>query len=129
MKNPEQQVLGWAEKLCLYPGTKVKLVNPPDEYLQLLRDAFPHVHIMQGRRIKKDVIHWFVSDTNSFSHSAENVQGELKKDHPLWLFIPKRTTKSLNKWTTTAVLHGLICTDSFVLLDDWYALKFVSKCS
>lgn len=116
-----------AKKLGIKAGFKIKLVNEPAHYCNLLTDL---PDIVAGSRGKKDFIHFFSTSLAEVNKVLPKLKNEIVPGGMIWVSWPKKASGIVTDVTEDRIRDiGLSCglVDIKVCAVDeiWSGLKFV----
>jgi hypothetical protein len=121
-----------AKKMHLKPGSRARLVNPPDGYGDILTPLPDNVKVVDGKAKDLDWTLLFVHDSKELKRHAAGVVKALKPDGVLWVAYPKKSSKITTDltrdhgWATMDELNLEGC--SLVAVDaDWAAMRYRPK--
>jgi hypothetical protein len=120
------------KKLGLKEGFKVKLINPPENYNQLI-DGFADKIVFKNKlTADMDFIHFFTNKNKELEKILPELMQEIKKDGIIWVsWYKKRCGKATelteNIIRNTALAIGLVDVKVCAIDDDWSGLKLVFR--
>jgi hypothetical protein len=79
-----------ARKLHITPGQRIRAVNAPGDYANLLGDLPEGAQVVPESAIEADVVHVFVRDQAELAELWPAVAAGLRPETTLWLSYPKR---------------------------------------
>jgi len=118
------------KKLGYKNGDSVRLINPPDEYFDLLIDKPDDIHFTDDHKPLKDLIHFFTMDLKEFNYIMPSLLIEIKQTGMIWVSWPKKASGMVTDLSSN---HIRICCLQLGLVDSkvcsinpiWSGLKFV----
>ena len=118
-----------AKKLGIKQGFKVAFINTPDHYFDLFADL-PQVIISNDRKIKKDLVHYFVKEQKQLIKDLLPLKQSIVPNGSIWISWPKKTSKVETDITEDVIrklaLHnGLVDVKVCAVDEVWSALKLV----
>ena len=119
-----------SKKLGYKPGFRVKIVNQPENYWQLLIDLPEDVHEeMEG---PYDLIHFFTSQRSELEKELPRLKEEIDKKGMLWISWPKKSSGvesdiDGNIVRATGLESGLVDAKVCAVDGTWSGLKFVYR--
>jgi hypothetical protein len=117
------------KKLGIKEGTKIRILNAPDNYFELLGEI-PKVEILNDNSKPADFIHLFSESIEQFENEFINLINEIEKDGMIWVSWYKKASKiatDLNEdiIRDTALSLGLVDVKVCVVDEKWSGLKMV----
>ena len=118
------------KKLGYKPGFRVKIVNPPENYWQLLVDLPEDVY--EEIKGPYDLIHFFSTSKSELESELPALKEEVKKQGGmLWISWPKKTAGvesdlDGNVVRSAGLMTGLVDAKVCAVDKTWSGLKFVS---
>lgn len=117
-----------AQKLQIKDGRKVRFVNPPEGYLDLLGGHLEHVHVLPEPDEPADIIQVFVHNRQELEEQLPRLKTVLAPQGALWVTYHKGTSKvktDINRDTIDAYARsvGLEGVAMIAVDDDWSALR------
>lgn len=118
------------KKLGIKSGFVIKTVNEPVYYLQLLPDLPIDIVFCNDSKIRKDFIHLFVTEAQSYFKIIVSLKKELKQNGMIWVSWPKKSSKvesdiDENLIRNFALQNGLVDIKVCSVDNIWSALKLV----
>lgn len=118
------------QKLGLKDGMNIRLINPPDNYFDLLQNIPSDLKINPGTDTPKNFIHLFSSSPDEVSSLLPHLKKEILNNGCIWVSWPKKSSgvKStldgnvIRKW---AIYCGLVDSKVCSVDETWSALKLV----
>lgn len=117
------------KKLGIKEGYKVRFINAPDYYPDLLGEL-PPVKVLANGRSKANLIHFFSKDFASFKKQFVKLKDQIEPDGMIWVSWYKKTAKiptdmNENVIRNTALALGLVDVKVCAVDEFWSALKIV----
>ena len=117
------------QKLGIKEGMKIRLLNEPNNYFDLLGDI-PSIDVLSDNSINVDFIHLFSKSIQHFENQIIILKGEVKKDGMIWVSWYKKASKiptDLNEdiIRNTALSLGLVDVKVCAVDEKWSGLKIV----
>lgn len=117
-------------KLGIKPGHRIRLVNTPDHYLDLVGPLPDDAVIAAATRGSFDFIHGFFTSQRDLSKRLGRLHAALKPAGMLWLSWPKGASSietDLNREIIRelGLADGLVDVKVCAVDEDWSGLKFV----
>lgn len=81
-----------AKKLGIKPGSRVKVLNAPDHYVELLSPLPAQVAVSSRLRAPVDICHFFTRRDAELVRRLPELQELIRPDAALWVSWPKRTS-------------------------------------
>lgn len=118
------------KKLGLKPGMKVRLVDPPEHYFDLLETFPADVDFLEETTSVKDFIHYFTTGAAGLAEDMAALKSEIASNGMVWVSWPKKTSKVPTDVTedvvrNLALTHGLVDVKVCAIDAIWSALKLV----
>lgn len=118
------------KKLGIKAGFKVRVINAPDYYFDLLGEIPADVVFLQRKGKQVDFIHLFAKDLATFKKSFDKIKDEIKKDGMIWVSWYKKASKiptdmNENVIRNTALSIGLVDVKVCAVDTQWSGLKIV----
>src|SRR5438105_2178326 len=115
-----------ADKLGIKEKSKIRVINPPKNYFELL--DIPKTFVITEHLVKADFIHCFVSSVNELEHFLPEFKNEIHKDGMLWISWPKKssgisTDVNENIIRKNALRIGLVDVKVCAIDETWSGLK------
>jgi hypothetical protein len=119
------------KKLGIKEGFKIKIVNEPNHYSELL-GVLPHSVKRNSTGKDFDFIHLFVKGVAEYEKRLIKLKNEIKKDGMIWVSWPKKSSKvetDMNETIVrdTALAIGLVDVKVCAVNDVWSGLKLVYR--
>lgn len=130
MENINKQSLH--RKLGIKEGFEVKLINEPDNYLELLNGIASQIHFHNKLKEPVDVIHLFTKSKKELLIEFPFLKNLIKSNGMFWVSWPKNNSKYVsdlneNNIREIGLMNGLVNTKACSIDDNWSALKFVYR--
>ena len=121
-----------AKKLGIKPGFRIRLINEPDHYLDLIADFPANARILREKKSKKDLIHYFALSAARLEGDIKALRGEIEENGAIWVSWPKLSAKiktdlNENLVRTIALKHRLVDVKVCAIDETWSALKLVIR--
>lgn len=118
------------KKLGIKENFRVRFINEPDHYVDLLGEIPNGVTILKRKSKDIDFIHLFAKDVKTFEKSFLKIKDEIKKDGMIWVSWYKKASKiptdmSENVIRNTALSFGLVDVKVCAVDAQWSGLKIV----
>lgn len=119
-----------AKKLGIKSGFKIRLVNEPKYYFDLFTDMPEHVIVMNDKKSKKNLIHYFVLTANNLNKDIIALKNEIESNGVIWVSWPKKSSKIISDITedfirNLALANGLVDVKVCAVDEIWSGLKLV----
>jgi len=119
-----------AKKLGIKPGSRIKLINAPDHYMDLFTDLPSELYFDDTPGPEKDLIHFFTLNKNELLIRLPLLKGQIKPDGMIWVSWPKKASKVITDVTEdlvrgTALKSGLVDIKICAVDEIWSGLKLV----
>ncbi len=118
------------KKLGIKEGFKIKLINTPENYFELLGHLPAEVHALKAKNEKADFIHLFVNKISELENQLKQLKEEIKKDGMIWVSWYKKSAKLPTEITEdiirdTSLPLGLVDVKVCAVNEKWSGLKLV----
>jgi len=118
------------KKLGIKENYKIRLIQAPDDYFDLLGELPNHVKILKRKSKDLDFIHLFAKNQKVFDKYFFQIKNEIKKDGMIWVSWYKKASKiptDLNEdiIRNTALANGLVDVKVCAVDEKWSGLKIV----
>ncbi len=80
------------KKLRIQPGQRIRIINPPEGYMDLLGPLPEDVEIVTGEGGELDFVHLFVQDVAELEALGPEAIEAVRHDGFLWVSCPKRSS-------------------------------------
>lgn len=119
-----------AKKLGIKSGFKIRLVNEPKYYFDLFTDMPEHVIVMNDKKSKKNLIHYFALTANNLNKDIIALKNEIESNGVIWVSWPKKSSKVISDITedfirNLALANGLVDVKVCAVDEIWSGLKLV----
>lgn len=119
-----------AKKLGIKEGFKMRLINPPEYYFELITDMPENISIIKDTKIKKNFIHCFVTQFKELHKNIASLKNEIESNGIIWISWPKKASKVATDITEDVVRNialdnGLVDIKVCAVDEIWSALKLV----
>lgn len=118
------------KKLGIKPGMKIRLINPPSNYFELIEADITDQLCIKNET--SDLIHLFAENNQSFESTMKKLQPSLSKNPALviWISWYKKSAKIPTDITEDdirkyALKNNLVDVKVCAVSDDWSGLKLV----
>lgn len=116
------------KKLGIKPGTKLALINPPDNYMELL-DADVNGQLAQKNE-KPDMIHLFAKDRKALDKGLQQAKKIMHPNTAIWISWYKKSSGIATDVTEDIIREhilpmGLVDIKVCAVSDAWSGLKCV----
>ncbi|WP_300602062.1 DUF3052 family protein [Niabella sp.] len=120
------------KKLGAKPGFKIKCMQVPDHYFELLGALPEHIKISTDRKTKKDLIHFFTTSAAQLNKELKQLRQEIEENGTIWISWPKKSAKvptdlDENRVRDMALQNGLVDVKVCAIDETWSALKLVIR--
>jgi hypothetical protein len=120
------------KKLGIKPGFELYVLNPPEDYLELLHPLPPDIRVRSKLTSDMDFIHIFVSDQKACRLAFTKTKKFLKSNGMLWVSWPKKSSgvsSDLNENIIRdfGLAEGLVDVKVCAVDEVWSGLKFVIR--
>ena len=118
------------KKLGIKAGFKVRFINSPDHYSDLLGPLPEELKILKSGRSKANFIHLFCKDIAFFEKTFLKIKDQIEKDGMIWVSWYKKSSKiptDMNEDVirNTALSVGLVDVKVCAVDEHWSGLKVV----
>lgn len=118
-----------AKKLCIQPGQRIMVVNPPAGYIEKLGDLAEGVQIVDASSEDLDFVQIFVKNIAELEEFGPTAIESVMYDGLLWICYPKKSSKvkaDISRdigWETMAE-NRLRPVTQISIDETWSALRF-----
>jgi hypothetical protein len=121
-----------ARKLGIKPGTILRAVNAPLNYLSLLAPLPENVIVAQKETNELDVVHLFTKSRSELARLIDRYRTRIKQNGAIWVSWPKKASKiatEINEDTVREIAfpQGLVDIKVCAVDEIWSALKLVIR--
>lgn len=121
-----------AKKLGIKPGAKIRLINEPTNYFELLTDLPADIHLSTDCKTKKDFIHYFTKSITELEQIIVDLRQEIEENGMIWISWPKKAAKiatdvNENIVRNIALSNGLVDVKVCAVDEIWSGLKLVIR--
>lgn len=121
-----------AKKLGIKTGTRVLLLEAPQEYRQWLDDVPDGVTFPSRMTDAVDIVHVFAVRSAKLAHHLQKLRKELRQDAAVWVSWPKKASRVPTDITedvirTIALPMGFVDIKVCAVTDVWSGLKLVIR--
>ena len=82
------------KKLRLLPNARALVLNPPEGYIEAIKDGLPEgVRMTTQEGGKFNFVQLFVQDSTEFKNHSESALNAIEYDGIFWLSYPKKSAK------------------------------------
>ena len=118
------------KKLGIKDGFKIRLVNEPEYYFELLGKLPETVEIVRDRNSKKNFVHYFARTAKDLQKDMPTLKEEIFADGMIWISWPKKASKVATDITEDVVRNfaldnGLVDIKVCAIDEVWSGLKLV----
>lgn len=118
------------QKLGYKPGFRVALINPPENYRDLLGEWSNEIAICKPDETDLNLIHCFASESADLEDVLPKLRSQISSDGMIWISWPKKSSKvltSLNEDVIrdTALALRLVDVKVCAVNEIWSGLKLV----
>jgi len=119
-----------AKKLGIKDGFKIRLINQPEYYFELFTDMPDNIIITNDRKIKKNLIHYFATQSKKLEKEIISIKGEIQENGIIWISWYKKASKISTDITENfirelALANGLVDIKVCAIDEIWSGLKLV----
>ena len=119
-----------AEKLGIKAGYMIMALNPPSDYVKILKKAGARLLVLQELREVVDLMHIFTKDRTELEEKFPLMKQYLSQKGALWVSWPKRKSKykcdlDENVVREIGLKNGLVDVKVCAIDETWSGLKFV----
>jgi len=118
------------KKLGIKEGFKISIINNPEDYFSLLTGLPDQIEIINDRKSKKDLIHFFVKKEAELLENILSLKSQVKSNGMIWISWPKKSSKVATDITedvirNIALVNGLVDIKVCAIDEVWSGLKLV----
>jgi len=130
MKNIHKQPLH--KELGIKEGFEVKLINEPDNYIELLNGIASQIRFHNKLKQPVDVIHLFTRSRNELLTEMPFFKNFIKANGMLWVSWPKNNSGYISNLDECIIreiglMNGLVDTAVCSIDENWSAIKFIHQ--
>ena len=119
-----------AKKLGFKNGSKIRLVNIPNYYLNLFTDLPSDLSVIEDLTVKKDLIHYFTTSAVELERDIIPLKNEIQSNGMIWVSWPKKSSRVPTDITedtirNLALANGLVDVKVCAVDQVWSGLKLV----
>lgn len=119
-----------AKKLGIKDGFKIRLINQPSYYFELFTDMPRNIIITNDRKVKKDLIHYFATQSKKLEKEIISIKDEIEENGMIWISWYKKASKISTDITENfirelALANGLVDIKVCAIDEIWSGLKLV----
>lgn len=119
-----------AKKLGIKPAFRIKLINAPDNYMQLFTDMPAELYLEDDEVSKKDLIHFFTRQKGELLTRLSILKAQIKPGGMIWVSWPKKASKVITDVTEDIIRNhalriGLVDIKVCAIDETWSGLKLV----
>ncbi len=119
-----------AKKLGIKEGFKIRLVNQPVYYFDLFTDMPGNILILDEKKTKKNLIHYFTKQARDLHNDMLSLRNEIEQNGIIWISWPKKASKIVTDLTedvirNSALSNGLVDIKVCAVDEIWSGLKLV----
>jgi exosome complex RNA-binding protein Rrp4 len=120
------------KKLGLKENFRVKIINQPENYFDLLSDLPEGIKIIKSKSKEINFIHVFSKDANELNKLIPELKTELVSNGMIWISWPKKSSKietDITEDTIRAIAfkNGLVDIKVCAIDETWSGLKLVIR--
>ncbi len=93
-----------AKKLGIKSGYKIRLVNEPACYFDLLPDIPVDIEVLTDKITKKDLVHYFCKHISDLQRDILSLRNEIEAKGMIWVSWPKKASKVETDVTEDVIL-------------------------
>jgi len=118
------------KKLGMKKDYRVRVVNQPANYFQLLGELPAGLRVSKDTRRGKDLIHCFLTSTKELSRTLPALKSEIEQAGSIWISWPKKSSGVETDITEDVVRRaafaiGLVDVKVCAIDETWSGLKLV----
>jgi DUF3052 family protein len=119
-----------ARKLGIKENFRLRLINIPDNYFDLLSVKREEMQVVDDVRINKDFIHFFTKKSDELYSLLPGLKKEIKMNGMIWISWPKKASGVLTDVTEDMIRNyaletGLVDIKVCAVDETWSGLKLV----
>ena len=120
------------KKLGIKPGYRVRVVNMPHNYRELLGDLPEGVMVTSGPDHTSDMIHYFATDREQLHKDIDSLRAGMEANGMIWVSWYKKSSGMVtdideNTIRDLALKSGLVDVKVCAVDERWSALKLVIR--
>ena len=118
------------KKLGIKENFKIKIINQPEYYFELLSFLPDNIQHIQDSKLKKDFIHYFARKIAELKKCIPILKKEIEQDGMIWISWPKKTSGEDTDITEDiireiALKNGMVDVKVCAIDEVWSGLKLV----
>lgn len=118
------------KKLGIKDGFRIRLVNEPENYFDLLIEIPENVTVLKDKRKSKDLVHYFTKKSTDLQKDIASLRKEIFPNGTIWVSWPKKAAKIDTDMTediirNIALTNGLVDVKVCAIDEVWSGLKLV----
>jgi len=118
------------KKLGIKEGFKIRLVNVPANYFDLLENIPENVTLLKDKKSSKDFVHYFTKQSADLQRDIVSLRQEVFPNGIIWISWPKKAAKIETDVTEDIIRHialanGLVDVKVCAVDATWSGLKLV----
>ena len=118
------------QKLGIKKGFRIKLINAPDDYFELVANLPDSVVFENDRSEDLDLIHFFTKQADEYYKQLPVMKQQIKPNGSIWASWPKKSSKVVTDITEDiirnyAIAAGLVDIKVCAINEIWSGLKLV----
>ena len=120
------------KKLGIKPGFKVRFVDPPEHYFDLLEGLPADIEVLEEAAPGTDFIHYFTKQTSDLKRDLPALKKEIVSNGTIWISWPKKASKVATDVTEDMIRNlalsiGLVDVKVCAVDTVWSGLKLVIR--
>jgi hypothetical protein len=120
------------KKLGIKPGFKVRFVDPPEHYFDLLEGLPADIEVFEEPTLGVDFVHYFTKQAASLERDLAAMKNEIVPNGTIWISWPKKASKVPTDVTEDVIRNfalaiGLVDVKVCAVDAVWSGLKLVIR--
>ncbi|MGX5858049.1 DUF3052 domain-containing protein [Dyadobacter jiangsuensis] len=120
------------KKLGIKPGFKIRFVDPPEHYFDLLEGLPADIDVFEDPVSGLDLVHYFTKQAASLERDLPSLRKEIVPNGTIWISWPKKASKVPTDVTEDVIRNlalstGLVDVKVCAVDAVWSALKLVIR--
>ena len=120
------------KKLGIKAGFKVRLIHPPENYLEMLGTLPKGLRLLENNKELANFIHFFAKDLTTFQSNFFPLENEIERNGIIWISWYKKASKIPTDLTEsiireTALTTTLVDTKKCAIDEKWSGLKLMIR--
>jgi len=120
------------KKLGIKPGLKVRFIDPPEHYFDLLEGLPADIEVLEDASVNADFIHYFTKRAADLERDLADLKKAIVSNGAIWISWPKKASKVPTDITEDVIRNhalsvGLVDIKVCAVDAVWSGLKLVIR--